>query len=242
MYDFRKFDKSGSPYKFLTFSFDDGVTQDRRLVELFNKYGLKGTFNLNSGYFGLKSVLETPSFKVGYDRIEPEELRELYSGHEVAVHTVRHPRLDLLTQDEVFHEVEDDRLRLEELSGQPIFGMAYPGGPFFNDEIINTIVTRTPIRYSRSTEGHHSLKMPEKLMEWEPSTHVHDDDVFDLAHKLIESKPEDDLLLYIWGHAYEFDIYQWWDKLEELCALLSGHDDITYATNGEIADYIMRNK
>ena len=195
MYDFRKFDKKGSPYKFLTFSFDDGVTQDRRLVELFNKYGLKCTFNLNTGYFGLKGMLETPSFKVGYDRIEPEEVGTLYAGHEVASHTVRHPRLDLLTQDEVFHEVEDDRKKLEELSGQEIFGMAYPGGPFFNDEVINTIVTRTPIRYARSTGQHYTFEMPDNLMIWDTTCHVPDEEPFDLARQFVELRPETDALL-----------------------------------------------
>ena len=29
--------------KYVTFSFDDGVTQDKRLIELLNKYGLKAT-------------------------------------------------------------------------------------------------------------------------------------------------------------------------------------------------------
>ncbi|HNX14524.1 MAG TPA: polysaccharide deacetylase, partial [Oscillospiraceae bacterium] len=31
--------------KAVTFSYDDGVTQDIRLIELFNKYGMKATFN-----------------------------------------------------------------------------------------------------------------------------------------------------------------------------------------------------
>ena len=50
--------------KALTFSYDDGVTQDQRLISLFNKYGLKATFNLNSellgkpGYEGLTAELE----------------------------------------------------------------------------------------------------------------------------------------------------------------------------------------
>ena len=38
--------------KAITFSYDDGVTQDIRLIELFNKYGLKCTFNLNSDLLG----------------------------------------------------------------------------------------------------------------------------------------------------------------------------------------------
>ena len=45
MYDFRRFEKKNGPYKFLTFSFDDGVTQDRRFIELLNKNGMKCTFN-----------------------------------------------------------------------------------------------------------------------------------------------------------------------------------------------------
>ena len=43
--------------KAVTFSFDDGVTQDIRLIELLNKYGLKATFNLNSELLGRKRML-----------------------------------------------------------------------------------------------------------------------------------------------------------------------------------------
>ena len=34
--------------KAVTFSYDDGVVQDKRLAEIFNKYGIKATFNFNS--------------------------------------------------------------------------------------------------------------------------------------------------------------------------------------------------
>ena len=33
--------------KAFTLSYDDGITQDRRLVELFNRCKVKATFNLN---------------------------------------------------------------------------------------------------------------------------------------------------------------------------------------------------
>mgnify|MGYP002513618435 CR=1 FL=1 len=42
--------------KSVTFSFDDGVTQDIRLIEILNKYGLKGTFNINAGCFSPEDV------------------------------------------------------------------------------------------------------------------------------------------------------------------------------------------
>ena len=38
--------------KAVTFSYDDGVRQDERLIEIFDKYGVKGTFNINSGIMG----------------------------------------------------------------------------------------------------------------------------------------------------------------------------------------------
>ena len=41
----------GGKHKALTLSYDDGRTQDRRLVDIFNRNGIKGTFHLNSGLF-----------------------------------------------------------------------------------------------------------------------------------------------------------------------------------------------
>ena len=43
--------------KAVTFSYDDGVTQDIRLIELLNKYNLKATFNLNSELLGKPGML-----------------------------------------------------------------------------------------------------------------------------------------------------------------------------------------
>ena len=239
MYDFKKYKKADGPHKFLTLSFDDGVTQDRRFIEIINKYGLKCTFNLNSGTLGQPGELRGEDWHVDHNKVSPDEVRTLYDGHEIAVHTVTHPRLDLLTQDEVFHQVEDDRIALEELSGQPIFGMAYPGGPFFNDEVINTIVTRTPIRYSRSTTSTFNFEMPDYLMIWKPTTHLIDEKTMGLAKKFVDAKAEEDMLFYVWGHTYEFDLHNYWDGVEEFCEIVSGKADICYATNGEIAEYIM---
>ena len=44
--------------KAITFSYDDGVVQDRRLIELLDKYGLKATFNLNSEWFCKQHVFQ----------------------------------------------------------------------------------------------------------------------------------------------------------------------------------------
>ena len=44
--------------KAVTFSFDDGIEQDVRAIEILDKYGLKATFNLNSGKFGTSYPFE----------------------------------------------------------------------------------------------------------------------------------------------------------------------------------------
>ena len=61
--------------KAVTFSYDDGVTQDRRLVELLNRYGLKATFNLNSGIQSYAEVFENNGIRI--HRLNVRELPEL---------------------------------------------------------------------------------------------------------------------------------------------------------------------
>ena len=95
--------------KAVTFSFDDGVTQDIRLIEMFNKYGLKGTFNLNSGFLGLDGTLDRNGRTVRHDKVAADKIKEVYAGHEVAVHTVNHKNLTQCDDREIIYQVETDR-------------------------------------------------------------------------------------------------------------------------------------
>ena len=93
--------------KYITFSFDDGVTQDGRLIELFNKYGLKGTFNLNSALFGLKGGWDIGGKWISHNKVSPLIVKDLYVGHEVAVHTLSHPNLTGESDEAVEYQVEE---------------------------------------------------------------------------------------------------------------------------------------
>jgi hypothetical protein len=42
----------------------------------------------------------------------------------------------------------------------------------------------------------------------------------------------------MWGHGFELEGRNEWDKFEEICRALGGRDDIWYATNIEICDYV----
>ena len=120
--------KDQSKLKAITFSYDDCTTQDIMLVELLNKYGLKSTFNVNSGLLGTSRILQRKNGKVSHYKLSPEDVKYVYEGHEVASHTLTHPSLFGLDKEALIHEVEDDRQRLEELVGYEVVGFAYPGG------------------------------------------------------------------------------------------------------------------
>ncbi|MBO4894561.1 MAG: polysaccharide deacetylase family protein [Clostridia bacterium] len=223
--------------KAVTFSYDDGVTQDRRLIEIFNKYGLRCTFNINSGLLGKAGLLIRDGVTVAHCKPTPEEVRAIYEGHEIASHTLTHPMLPDLGDEEIIEQVENDRLKLSELAGYEVTGFAYPGGGVnFNSRVAEIIKNNTGIKYARTTVANGSFDLQENLFEFEPTVHHHSQfgEMVKLAEKFIELKPDKPQILYIWGHAYEFDIFNQWAEFEEFCKMISGKSDIFYGTNREV--------
>ena len=228
-------------HKFLTFSFDDGTVEDRRLIALFDRYGLRSTFNLNSGKFGVRREIVHEGIPVHHYVIEQEEAKTLYQNHEVAAHTVHHPNLVKISREEVIHEVADDCRALEELTGQRILGMAYPGaGLYYTQEVADIIRENTQIRYARGCKNHHTFKLPENLMLWEPTCHQNDPQLLELGRAFVQADAsEEDLLFYVWGHSFEFEKFKSWDLFERFCEMMAGKPDIEYVTNGEVARYLL---
>lgn len=226
--------------KYFTLSFDDGTMQDVRLTEMFNRYNLKCTFNLNSGLFGNKHRIIHEGIDVDHTEITGDMVRELYAGHEVAVHTKTHPRLDMLDHDSLIDEVCGDKETLEALCGYEIIGMAYPGGPFYNESVIKTIHESSSIIYARTVDSHHTFVLPERLMEWRPTCHQNDPRIFELADSFINASDEgEDLLFYLWGHSFEFDKFKSWDTFERFCERIAGKNGISYVTNSVVAKKLL---
>ena len=147
----------GGKHKVLTMSYDDGKHEDRRLVALFNQYGIKGTFNVNSGLEG-DSV-----------RIPQAEYRELYKGHEVACHTVSHPTIGRCPLELVAQEVIEDRKKLESIMGYPVRGLAYPNGS--ESPEIRAMLPALGIRYGRVVGNTDGFAMPEDFLQWKATCH-----------------------------------------------------------------------
>lgn len=210
--------------KAVTFSYDDGQIFDKRLVGIFNQYGLKGTFNLNSGIIGKK----------GY--VNSNEIKNLYIGHEIACHGVEHNYLTHLTKEQLVKEIWDDRRRLEQLAGQLVLGMAYPFGEYSN-ECIKTLQC-LGIKYARTVENTNSFCIPNDFMTWKPTCH-HNDSLLEKAENFLRIPEYMKLpLLYVWGHSFEFERENNWEIIENFCERIGLKEDVWYATNIEIREYI----
>ena len=221
--------------KAITFSYDDGVTQDERLIGLFNKYGLKCTFNVNSGYLGHPGELLREGVHVRHDKIAPDRLRAVYEGHEVATHSVTHPYLTRLSDEEVIREIEEDRIRLSELLGYDVVGHAYPMGDC-DRRVADLLRDRTGVKYARTVTSTHSFDLQTEDMHlFNPTVYHHKemDEMFRLGEEFLSLKTDEPKLFYIWGHAYEFDIHNDWKRFEAFLEMISGREDIFYGTNRE---------
>ena len=227
-----------SKLKAFTLSYDDGTSQDIRLIELFNKYGLKCTFNLNSEYLGVHSIMQRDGQRIARYRIRPEDVKFVYENHEVAAHSLTHPNLTLLDDAEVIRQVEQDRLNLSELVGYEVVGMAYPcGGENNNDRVAQLIRENTGIKYARTNNHTNSFDLQENLYRFKANVfHVRQfDRLMEMGRRFVELEADKPQIFYVWGHSYEMDFEpDYWAKMEEFCQLISGRDDIFYGTNAEV--------
>ncbi|UVI28894.1 polysaccharide deacetylase family protein [Paenibacillus spongiae] len=218
-------------------SYDDGTVQDRRFVEMLNKYQLKATFNLNSGAFGNQDRLQIGDINVDHSHIESAEVKTLFSRHEIAIHTVTHPDLTKVPDEAILHEVLEDKKALEALAGYPVRGMAYPGGSFSNHVV--EALSGTGVAYSRTVVNHRAFHLPEQFLTWHPTCHDNDPDRPALTKKFLDPENREVMLYYVWGHSFEFDMYDnAWEKIEAFCAEISRKPEVWYATNIEIYDYV----
>lgn len=219
--------------KYFTLSYDDGVHADKRFLEIINAYGLKCTFNLNSGLM--------PEEDVSTWYVCRNHIKELYAGHEIATHGHTHPWYNKLSRKEIELDIKTDIDELSRLAGYPVLGHAYPYGAWSDDTL--EVFGENGIRYARTVKSTHSFDLPTKQLLLDPTCHHGDPKVFSLLDEFINAEPaESDMLFYLWGHSYEFnkgEEMNSWEHIEKICKMISGKNDIVYCTNMEFFD---RNK
>lgn len=223
--------------KAITFSYDDGVLQDRRLIKILNKYGLRATFNLNSELLGRAGMLTRGGISVAHCKWLPEEVTRIYHPHEVAAHTLTHPTLTQVADDsEVVRQVEEDRKKLTQITDTEVVGMAYPGGGVNHDSRVAKLIREnTGVKYARTTVCTGKFDLPTDMFLLHPTAfHLNFDTLYALADTFFADESDEPKLFYIWGHSYEFDIDDTWEEFEKFCSYIANREDVFYGTNREI--------
>lgn len=229
----------GERVKAVTLSYDDQSEQDIKLIDILNKNKMKGTFNISTGLY-------SPEGKIFGEgavcrRMTRERAIRLYknSGHEVAVHGYSHPFLTQMPAAAITREVFSDRIDLEKDYDTDVRGMAYPFGDYScSDEVINSL-RATGLVYARMTSSTRSFELPQDWFRWHPTCKHREAELMELARKFVEEKANKaPKLFYLWGHSFEFEADNNWNVIEEFCEYIGNRDDIWYATNLEIYDYV----
>ena len=194
--------------KALTLSYDDGYVFDRRLMAIFDKYGLKATFNISTGRYYPEDG-EDKDFRI----MKLSEAKRLYtdSPHELAIHGYSHKALKDLEPEQIEAEILSDKLFAEREYGRRITGMAYPYGAC--DKTVFSVAEKCGIRYSRGKDtGNFSL--PENRYEFNPTCHHDDPKLFELAEKFVNGDPgSQNWLFFVWGHSSELEKNNNWDRM-----------------------------
>ena len=224
-------------HKALTLSYDDGVEQDIRLMEILDQHGIRATFNLNSGCWAQEGTVY-PAGTI-HRRMSKSQVEKVYANpnHEVAAHCLTHASLTEISPAEIAHEVLADRENLEAMFGGIIRGLAYPFGTF-SDTVVDALKA-TGVAYARTVVSTNNFAIPNDWLRLHPTCHHAAPNLPQLCERFLSDRaPFGSQLFYLWGHSYEFEADNDWHVIEEFCEKMGGHDDIWYATNIEIVDYV----
>ena len=215
-------------------TYDDGVLQDVRFVELLNRYRLKGTFNLNSALMenGFEWVHETGCV---VKRLGVDVVKSLYAGHEVASHTLNHPYMHDLSKEGILWELSQDKRNLEALFGEEIKGFAVPFD--YYSDLIEACVRECGFAYGRISEMSYSFRPQNDYYRWKATVFHCEGCLEELTYQFAET--EEELALFqIAGHSYDLDTENMWDRMETIFQTISGQEDILPMTTIEIIEYL----
>ena len=211
-------------------SWDDGHPFDMKVSDMLLKYKIPGIFYI-------------PGINPERNIMKKKDIYELSQLHKIGSHTYNHQYLHKISLDNVYDEVKDGRDYLESLTGKEIPDFCYPGG-FYNkniEDVIKPIVNnaRTTRIFSLQDQDvfskHTSIHLAERGLRSQTLNAIvnayyplkfnllkniwSEKSIYEITSLLILDcmrYPEVDFNIHIWGHSWEIDQYNSWNKLEDL--------------------------
>lgn len=209
--------------KAVTFSYDDGVVEDERLVRIFRENNLGATFNLCSDRHTTGS--------------EKARIKEVYAGFDIANHVKTHPDLSK-TDIETFKKyVNEGKAELEAIFSQEVLGMAYPGNNPYRQEYTDYIYSSEfPAIWTRTSESSCSFDVPEDFLS--ATSTAHHSAINSLKDEFFNMDTSTLKVFSIWGHGYEFTSNNNWELIENFAKELGQRTDIWKPSVTEFVKYV----
>lgn len=233
----------------VTTSWDDGDVLDKRVADLLDRYGLKGTFYIPRDYWGA--------------RLSDQQIRDLSERHEIGAHTLTHADLSKISLDDACNEIIGSKKWLGELVEKPSGMFCYPRGRYTSD--VRREVEKAGFSGARTTQQF-SLEIGD-LFEMKTTLHVYplpfrfgvglkrifspirerysgyrslgvplyDLRSFESAAKAaFDAALERGSVFHVWGHSWEVEKYGLWQQLESVLRYIGNHPDCKYVINGDL--------
>jgi peptidoglycan/xylan/chitin deacetylase (PgdA/CDA1 family) len=231
----------------ITTSWDDGHPLDLKLAELLKKYDIPATFYISIDSSAGQSM-------------NPQQIREIAQSFDVGSHTYHHVNLTRVSLEEAQKEILEGREALEDILGKGVLSFCYPYGSF-NDKVASIvkqagfISARTMRFFSRRIRD--PFKMGTTVNAFDLSfapyikncTALQDLCLFwfilksnlffqdwdRVAIETLDFAIENGGVWHLWGHSWEINRNNDWQRLEQVCRRISALSKEAYkADNSQL--------
>ena len=228
---------------YVTTSWDDGHKLDVRLAALLQKYGIKGTFYVcpQDREFRRDDLLSNP------------DLQSISKDFEIGGHTITHPHLTRIPTAQADDEIALSKAYLEEILQREVTAFCYPYGD--HNDAVKAIVKKYGYSMARTTKRY-AFDIPQDLFAVPTTFHTYSHysdlpkilpfakfslhtvknlwDWENLAIALFERTCQTGGVFHLWGHSWEIEKYNGWQKLENILAHIAQKSNVIHQTNTEI--------
>ena len=230
--------------KLITTSWDDGHPKDFKLAELLAKYNLPATFYI-------------PKTNPEHVVMEENAVVQLAQQFEIGGHTLNHVRLYSNLKDGLADtEISGCFRWLKDLLGEAPVSFCFPGGVVNNEAI--TAAYQAGFRVLRTTEllstaftsTHQLFPTTLQVFEHQRSAYLKNllkrqqyksliwwlsmgstTDLFKLIDLKLGDMADNGGCFHLWGHSWEIEAYNLWNKLEMIFKRIAGLNEFEYVSN-----------
>ena len=214
---------------------------------MLKEHGLKATFYVapENQEFTKQDLLSLP------------EIRDLSQDFEIGAHSMTHRRLPAISEPEAAREIIESKAVLEQVTGKEIKVFCYPGGAYtkLHMQLVKDAgyrYARTVARYKFTVDDPYKagtslhvynhrfgfdLWQTARFVKFQPIKVLRCLGWDALAKAMFDQALKEGGIYHIWGHSWEIDEHDDWERLENVFRYISANPEVSYATNGELETY-----